>query len=229
MRKNYGMSMLFAAVALCVVPVVAHATPIFSENFNGLPTNLTVTDVGQFQTINGTNVDVVGTTDSWGYLCAAPESVNCVDLGGSGGDPYGQLQTKSAISLAPGNYQLSFDLDGNQRGITATTNIDLGPTLNGNGNVIGSLVSGSITLGSSDGSQLTGSPYVYLFTVTSPANAYLEFDYLNTPGSNGNIGSLLDNVQIIATPEPATLTLFGSGLLGLAAAVRRRMRATRAS
>ena len=51
------------------------------------------------------------------------------------------------------------------------------------------------------------------FTVSSTTDAQLIF----TSNTAGNVGSLLDNVDLVATPEPATLSLMAIGLLGLLA------------
>ncbi len=61
--------------AVCLAPQL-HASPILSENFDELTAALSVTSVGAFHTLNGTNVDIVGGS-LFGSLCAGPESGNC--------------------------------------------------------------------------------------------------------------------------------------------------------
>src|SRR5580658_6649323 len=99
----------------CALPAVQAAT-LLSENFNELTDTLSATSVGAFQTLGGTNVDIVGPGDGFGSLCVSPESDSCIDMDGTGGNPQGILQTVSALMLVPGiNYFLSFGLIGSQR------------------------------------------------------------------------------------------------------------------
>ncbi len=187
----------------------ASAGTVLSENFNELPTSLTVTSVGAFSAISGTNVDVVNNGSGYGPLCAGPESGNCVDLGGTSGNPSGIL--RSNTQLAAGQYLLSFDLVGSGRGQTDATEVTFG-----NYDHTFTLSSGDVT---------DGIVTDELVTLASPG--YLTFSE-NDLGGNGNIGNLLDNVVIStansAVPEPFTLSLFGAGLAG-AAGLRRRKKA----
>jgi hypothetical protein len=199
------------AFAFCFTGTSLYATTILSEDFEGATPQLTVTTAGQFSTINGTNVDVVAASNGWGLLIVPPEAGNAVDLGGTGGNPFGQLQS-AAITLNPGTYSLSFDLVGSQRGVTTTTNVNLAPTSGP------SLYNQDFTLTSTD--DTSGLVNDAIFTVTgSPETVYLTFSLLD--GAT-NIGSLLDNVSIeSAVPEPGSLLLLGSGLTALAGLVRR--------
>lgn len=87
------------------------------------PVNLTPmlnsTNIGAFTVTSGA-VDVVGGT-VFGYLCVAPETGNGVDLDGSTGAA-GQISTAN-LSLAPGVYNLRFNLIGSQRGSTTSTTV----------------------------------------------------------------------------------------------------------
>ena len=199
-----GRSLLLLAL-LGLVSSAAHASVILSENFNELTPQLSATSVGAFHTIGGTNVDIVGGT-LFGSLCVSPESGNCVDLGGSSGIPQGVLQSVSSFTLHPGtSYFLSFDLIGSQRGPTTSTTVTFGP------------YSQTFVLTSSDVSS--GIVVNALVTVSSTTTTFLTFTN-NTPGDEG---SLLDNVTINTTPEPGTLVLFGSAVLGLAGMLRRKI------
>jgi PEP-CTERM motif len=188
----------------------AHASTIFTENFDSATVNLGVTQAGQFNTINGTNVDVVGGSN-FGYLCTGPESGNCVDLGGTGGNAFGDLVT--TLTLAPGTYDLSFDLIGSQRGPTTSTTVSFGDY-----SETFVLASGDITSG------------IVINQIVDVTGGSTQLQFLNNgyPGDDGNEGALLDNVSITSTspvPEPGTLGLMTTGFLGLAGAVRRRFKA----
>jgi hypothetical protein len=200
--------LVFLLSLLCLVSLTCQAGVILSENFDALTPQLSATSVGAFHTIGGTNVDIVG-GGLFGYLCVSPASGNCVDLGGSGGNAQGVLQSVNSITLQPGtNYLLSFDLIGSQRGPTTSTTVDFGP------------YSQTFVLASNDVSS--GIVVNALVKVSFATTTYLTFTD-NSP--NDNIGSILDNVSIVSvpTPEPGTLALFGSGILGLAGMLRRKI------
>jgi hypothetical protein len=197
------------ALAVCFTGTSLFASTIFSENFESATPGLSQTSAGQFTAINGTNIDVVAASNGWGSLVVAPESGNVVDLGGSGGNSYGDLQS-SVITLKPGSYDFSFDLVGSQRGITTTTDVFVAPVVPGT-----DLYSNFFTLGTSDKTVTNA-----LLTVGTTEQVTINFVLTET--GNPNIGSLLDNVEITSTPEPSSLLLLGSGLVALAGFARRK-------
>ena len=92
MSKTLLKYMLLACIpTLCVLTVSLHASPILTENFDELTPALSLTSAGVFTAIGGTNIDVVG-GGLFGGLCGAPESGNCVDMGGSGGKDLGNIE-----------------------------------------------------------------------------------------------------------------------------------------
>ena len=117
-------------------------------NYTGF-TNWTVSD--------GT-VDVVATSNPWGITCAGGTG-KCVDLDGSTGDA-GKL-TSDMLSLAAGDYLLSFDISGNQRGGSDYMQMSLGGYVNETFNLNAS--AGWMTI-------------THLFTVTSSSNDFVVFN-----------------------------------------------------
>jgi hypothetical protein len=201
MNRFYPLAVISAALIL-PASVFADVSSL-SENFNELPEAFATTSAGAFTAIGGTNVDIVGPTDGFGFLCAGPESGNCVDLGGSGGNANGII---SSQQFALGTYLLSFDLIGNGRGDVAdSTTVTLGSYTQ------------TFKLNSSDVSS--GIVVNQLVTVSTEPS-YLMFSETPGPGGDANIGNVLDNVSV--TPEPGFYGILALGLTGVLAAVRRR-------
>jgi len=198
---------------LCLVPVSMHAATLFSETFETATLGFGVTTAGQFTTTGGTNVDVLGPGNGYGYECLAPESGNCVDLGGTPNNAAALGNLVSTLISIPsaGTYYLSFDLVGNSVELTTST-------------------SATVTFGTYSQSfvltpQDTVDGIVNSAPVVFASGGSFALSFVNTTSSSDFAnGPILDNVFVtttMLTPEPATALLLGSALLA-ASLIRKR-------
>jgi hypothetical protein len=180
----------------------AQAAVIFSDNFNSYAAQLNWVPPANWSAPGPGAVDLIGETTTITTFDFYPGNGGYVDLDGSNGIA-GTLQT--LMSFGAGSYTLSFDLGGNARGdVAKTTTITLGN------------FSTSITLLSSDPYQLRS----FTFTTTGGPLVFSDL-----PGGDGNIGNILDNVQVAtAVPEPATWAMMLLGFAGLGFAFRQSRR-----
>jgi len=192
-----------------LLSVGANAGVIFIDDFNteagaaGV-SSLNYTGFSNW-TVSGGTVDVVANSNGWGITCAGG-SGKCVDLDGSNGNA--GILTSSLLSLGAGTYSLSFDISGNQRGGAADSfTLALGGYLNESFNLSATAPWQTVTR---------------TFTVLGDTANNIIFNH----AGGDNIGIMLDNVSLSKTdvPEPATLAMFGLGLIGLGFARRRQAR-----
>jgi hypothetical protein len=176
----------FATIAaLALLPAAAFGgTIVLNENFDELTPGGGVTGaVGAFSTINGSNVDIVGNLNGnfFASLCASPESGNCIDMGGSGGNDQGQLQSNT--TFANGNYVLSFDLIGSGRGPMDGVTVTFGNFSHDY----------SLTSGDTSGGIVINQ----VASVIGGVNPNLVF----SSDQASDIGLVLDNVCVVTNPS----------------------------
>jgi hypothetical protein len=185
-----------AAAVVAAAASPASAAVVFFDNFDAETAALNTT-LTNFNVTAGT-IDVVA-SGTYGITCSG----NCVDLDGSTGDA-GVVTSKT--TFGPGNFKLSFDLSGNQRGFGPDiVEVSYGGTL-----------LDTITLASSD-------PFATHSYNVSGAG---QISFSNAGGDN--VGVILDNVRLAtrdtaAVPEPSTLAIIGGGLAALGLLRRRRI------
>ncbi len=197
---------LFAAAAVAV-PASA-STVIFSDNFDSYAASQ-VPWGGDSVWSTGDSVDLVQ-SGQFNLTCSGG-SGNCVDLSG---DRAGSLS--HSLFLTPGRYNLSFSYTGNQLDAFGGPWPQVGFTAS-----VGPLNFSSGPLANNSTTFLN---YSGDFVVTTAGNYTLNF--AQDAGGNNYRGSILDNVQVSAVPEPAAwaLMILGFGVIG--GAMRRRKAVT---
>ena len=185
---------LIGILAVAFLSAGAHAGVIFQDNFDSQTAALN-TDLDSNWSVSDGTVDVVN-TGTYGLTCVGGTG-KCVDLHGSSGNA-GKLSSR-LLSIDAGDYTLSFDISGNQRGSAADSmQMTLGGFLNQSFNLV---------------SSAPWATQSFNFSVASATSNYIVFNH----AGGDNIGIMLDNVSLVknSVPEPSSAILIGLGLLGL--------------
>lgn len=193
---------LCVSVLLFGLSSTVGATIIFEDNFNSENGGAGVLNYTGFAnwTVTDGAVDLIGN----GYFDFQPGYGLYVDMDGSTGAA--GIITTSGPLLA-GDYVLSFDLAGNHRD-DETEYVNMAVEIG--------IFSNSYSLGRT-------APFMtFIENFTIITDGFYSLSFAGDGGDN--IGMLLDNVKLetASVPEPATMILFGTGLIALAGLGRKK-------
>lgn len=192
-----GLALAGAAQASTLIP-----DGDFSAPYGGGGFTTEFTSFGPWTVTSG-SVDLIG-----GYWQAPGGVPNTGSVDLDGDSPGGISQT---FALAPGSYDLTFDLSGNPDGSPATKTVDV--SVNSASGVY------QYTIGLNSHSNMLYLPESLAFTTTGSTTVSFTSVDVGTP-----YGPVVGDISVTSVPEPASWALMLVGFCGLGGALRRRNR-----
>ena len=209
MNRRLGFHLGLAAGALLSISSAFAAPLPFTDGFEGFSSTQLNTPPDGWAALFGT-VDSVHSGD---YSITCASGSGCVDLDGSTKDSALLLSSDTFDLHAGQQYQLTFDLSGNQRN-SSSDSVNFG--------INDAITNGQLAFGTTTVAGGAGfTTYSLIFTAATDAAAYIFFSSFGA-NNNDNVGAVLDNVSLTAVPIPAAGWLLISGLVGLVGVARRR-------